>query len=70
MATRHQASDRALIDQPLETEAIGDAVRRNALGISMHRSIGPDDAYFKVIRDGWGESLRSAFHALPDPAIP
>jgi putative proteasome-type protease len=45
-------------------------VRRDALAISMHRSIGPDDAYFKVIRDGWGESLRNAFHALPDPAIP
>ncbi len=45
-------------------------VRRDALKISLHRSIGPDDAYFKVIRDGWGESLRSAFHALPDPPIP
>ena len=45
-------------------------VRRDALQISLHRSIGPDDAYFKVIRDGWGESLRNAFHALPDPPIP
>ena len=45
-------------------------VRRDALQISLHRSIGPDDAYFKVIRDGWGESLRNAFHALPDPSIP
>jgi putative proteasome-type protease len=45
-------------------------VRRDALQIALHRSIGPDDAYFKVIRDGWGESLRSAFHALPDPPIP
>ena len=33
-------------------------------------SIGADDAYFKVIRDCWGESLRNAFHALPDPSIP
>jgi len=45
-------------------------VRRDALQIAQHRSIGPDDAYFKVIRDGWGESLRNAFHALPDPPIP
>jgi putative proteasome-type protease len=45
-------------------------VRRDALKISLHRNIGPDDAYFKVIRDGWGESLRTAFHALPDPPIP
>jgi putative proteasome-type protease len=45
-------------------------VRRDALAISLHRSIGTEDAYFKVIRDGWGESLRNAFHALPDPSIP
>jgi putative proteasome-type protease len=45
-------------------------IRRDALEIALHRSIGPDDAYFKVIRDGWGESLRNAFHALPDPPIP
>jgi putative proteasome-type protease len=45
-------------------------VRRDALAVSLHQSIGPDDAYFKVIRDGWGESLRNAFHALPDPSIP
>jgi len=41
-------------------------VRRDALQIALHRSIGPDDAYFKVIRDGWSDSLRNAFHALPD----
>jgi putative proteasome-type protease len=45
-------------------------VRRDALRIALHRSIGPEDAYFKVIRDGWGEALRNAFHALPDPPIP
>jgi putative proteasome-type protease len=45
-------------------------IRRDALRISLHRSIGPDDDYFKVIRDGWGESLRNAFIALPDPPIP
>ena len=45
-------------------------VKRDALQISLHQSIGPEDAYFKVIRDGWGESLRNAFHALPDPPLP
>jgi putative proteasome-type protease len=45
-------------------------VRRDDLRVAMHRSIGPEDAYFKVIREGWGESLRNAFHALPDPPIP
>jgi putative proteasome-type protease len=45
-------------------------VRRDGLAITLHRSITADDAYFKVIRDGWGESLRNAFHALPDPSIP
>ena len=45
-------------------------VRRDALQIALHRSIGSDDSYFKVIRDGWGEALRNAFHALPDPPVP
>jgi len=45
-------------------------VRRDALDIALHRSIEAEDPYFKVIRDGWGESLRNAFHALPDLPIP
>jgi putative proteasome-type protease len=45
-------------------------VRRDALQVSLHRNIAADDAYFKGIRDGWSESLRNAFHALPDPLIP
>jgi putative proteasome-type protease len=45
-------------------------VRRDALQVSLHRNIGADDSYFKAIRDGWSESLRNAFHALPDPSIP
>jgi putative proteasome-type protease len=43
-------------------------VRRDALEIALHRSIEPEDAYFKVIRDGWGESLRNAFHATAGSA--
>lgn len=45
-------------------------VRRDALRISLHRNIGADDEYFRMIREGWGESLRNAFIALPDPLIP
>jgi len=45
-------------------------VRSDDLRLSSHQSIGADDGYFKVIREGWGESLRNAFHALPDPPIP
>src|SRR4051812_43504258 len=45
-------------------------LRRDGFALTQHRNIGSDDAYFKVIRDGWGESLRNAFHALPDPSIP
>jgi putative proteasome-type protease len=45
-------------------------VRRGEQRLTVHREIGPDDAYFKKIRDGWGEALRNAFHALPDVDLP
>jgi putative proteasome-type protease len=45
-------------------------VRRGEQRITLHREIGPDDAYFRKIRDGWGEALRNAFHALPDVEVP
>ena len=45
-------------------------VRRDARAVTMHKNIAAEDAYFRVIRDGWGESLRNAFHGLPDPDIP
>jgi putative proteasome-type protease len=45
-------------------------VRRDTLAVTLHKSIAAEDAYFRVIRDGWGESLRNAFHSLPDPEIP
>jgi putative proteasome-type protease len=45
-------------------------LRRDGFALTLHRSIGADDPYFKVIRDGWGEALRNAFVALPDPPIP
>ncbi len=45
-------------------------VRRGEQRVTLHRTIGPDDKYFRSIRDGWGEALRSAFHALPDVELP
>ncbi len=45
-------------------------LRQGEQRVTMHRSIGADDAYFRSIREGWGEALRNAFHALPELAVP
>jgi putative proteasome-type protease len=45
-------------------------VRRGEQRITLHREISADDAYFRKIREGWGEALRNAFHALPDVDVP
>lgn len=42
-------------------------VKRDALCVFKHISIDGNDEYFKMIRMRWGESLRQAFSALPDP---
>jgi putative proteasome-type protease len=44
-------------------------LKRDALRVLMHRSIAADDEYFRMIRSSWGESLRHAFHALPNPVL-
>ncbi|MFM7626180.1 MAG: peptidase [Gammaproteobacteria bacterium] len=44
-------------------------LRRDALRVLTHRRIDADDEYFRMIRSVWGESLRHAFHALPNPTI-
>lgn len=44
-------------------------LRRDALRVLTHRRIAADDDYFRMIRSAWGESLRHAFHALPNPDI-
>ena len=44
-------------------------LRRDALNILTHRNITADDAYFRMIRSGWSDSLRHAFHALPNPDL-
>jgi putative proteasome-type protease len=43
------------------------SVQRDALRVQSHVSIGEEHAYFKMIRTRWSESLRHAFHELPDP---
>jgi putative proteasome-type protease len=44
-------------------------LRRDALRVLVHRNIAADDDYFRMIRSGWGESLRHAFHGLPNPTL-
>ena len=44
-------------------------IRRDALKILLHRSITAEDEYFRMIRSGWSDSLRHAFHALPNPDL-
>jgi putative proteasome-type protease len=44
-------------------------LRRDALRVLTHRNITADDAYFGMIRSGWSDSLRHAFHALPNPEL-
>jgi putative proteasome-type protease len=42
-------------------------VHRDALRVHSHLSINEDNDYFRMIRTRWSESLRHAFHELPDP---
>jgi putative proteasome-type protease len=42
-------------------------VRRDALRVHSHTNIDSDNEYFRMVRTDWSESLRHAFHALPDP---
>ncbi len=44
-------------------------VKRDALRVLLHRNVDADDAYFRMIRSGWSDSLRHAFHALPNPDL-
>lgn len=42
-------------------------IKRDALRVQSHINVDEDHLYFKMIRTRWSESLRHAFHALPDP---
>jgi putative proteasome-type protease len=45
-------------------------LRRGEARVTLHQNIENTDAYWMRIRDGWGEALRNAFHALPDLDLP
>ena len=42
-------------------------IKRDGLRVASHINIDSDHRYFQMIRTRWSESLRHAFHALPDP---
>jgi putative proteasome-type protease len=43
------------------------SIQHDGLRVQSHDNITEDHAYFRMIRTRWSESLRHAFHALPDP---
>lgn len=43
------------------------SIQRDQLRVHTHINITEDHAYFKMIRTRWSESLRTAFHEIPDP---
>jgi putative proteasome-type protease len=42
-------------------------IKRDGFRIESHINIDADHAYFRMVRTQWSESLRHAFHQLPDP---
>ncbi|MES1156223.1 MAG: proteasome-type protease [Alphaproteobacteria bacterium] len=44
--------------------------RRDALEVTARRRINDDDAYFRVIREGWSAALRDAYRTMPKPPWP
>lgn len=42
-------------------------IRRNTLTLGKHLSIDAKHEYYSMINRQWSESLRHAFHAIPDP---
>ena len=43
------------------------SIQRDGLRVASHVNIDEEQTYFRMIRSRWSESLRHAFHALPDP---
>ncbi|ARO14781.1 proteasome-type protease [Ketogulonicigenium robustum] len=43
--------------------------RRDRFDAGHAWRIGPDDAYYQMISNSWGEALRGAFQSLPDPVL-
>ncbi|MEI7445498.1 MAG: proteasome-type protease [Burkholderiales bacterium] len=42
-------------------------VKTDALKITFRHRVGPDDAYFASIRQGWSQGLKKVFNELPGP---
>jgi putative proteasome-type protease len=42
-------------------------IKRDTLKVMSHISMDSEHEYFRMIRKRWSESLRHAFHELPDP---
>jgi putative proteasome-type protease len=42
-------------------------LRRDELRIGLQRRITEEDAYFRMIRERWGNALREAYQAIPKP---
>jgi putative proteasome-type protease len=45
-------------------------IKRDKLRVHSHINIDEHNDYFRMIRTRWSESLRTAFHDLPDPNLP
>jgi putative proteasome-type protease len=43
------------------------SIKRDELKMHSHVNIDENHAYFRMIRTRWSESLRHAFHEIPDP---
>jgi putative proteasome-type protease len=43
------------------------SIKRDELRVHSHVNIDENHAYFRMIRTRWSESLRHAFHEIPDP---
>jgi len=43
------------------------SIKRDDLRVHSHVNIDENHAYFRMIRTRWSESLRHAFHEIPDP---
>lgn len=42
-------------------------IRTDECRIALHQSIEQHDPYFSIVRSEWGQALRDAFNALPNP---
>lgn len=41
--------------------------RENALNVTLRKRITEDEPYFRSVRQGWSDSLRDAYRAMPTP---